>query len=89
MLPFFKRPSWDIGKMSVPWGDRPSIYGYVANHIHEGRSFAGPDERLPDESRVAEGAGFRWVSGALDGAFGHHAGAEGSENSAALIFAAR
>src|SRR5688572_17101377 len=86
MLRFFKQPPWDISRVSPPWGDRPSIYAYVAAHIESGRTFSSADERLPDETEAAEKVGFRWASGALDGAFGHHGGGD-TENGAEAIAA--
>jgi hypothetical protein len=88
MLRFFKQPPWDLGTVSLPWGDRPSIYGYIAAHIQAGHSFSGAEERLPDEAEAAEKVGFRWASGALDGGFGHFGGGDEAQNSAEAILAA-
>jgi hypothetical protein len=87
MLRFFKQPPWDLGTVSPPWGDRPSIYGYIAAHIQAGHSFSGAEERLPDEAEAAEKVGVRWASGALDGVFGHHGGADETESAAEAIVA--
>ena len=87
MLRFFKQPPWDISRVSPPWGNRPSIYAYIAAHIESGGTFSSADERLPDETEATEKVGFRWASGALDGAFGHHGGGDDTENGAEAIAA--
>jgi hypothetical protein len=60
----------------VPWLHTPSIYTHIEEHLdpvtvtlrQEGVS-------LPDEERRYANTQLRWAPGAMDGAFGHHAGA--------------
>jgi hypothetical protein len=87
MLRFFKQPPWDIDTVTPPWGDRPSIYDYIAAHVQAGRSFSSSEERLPDETEAAETVGFRWASGALDGVFGHHGAGDETQSAAEAILA--
>jgi hypothetical protein len=87
MLRFFKQPPWDIGTVSPPWGNRPSIYGHIVASLQAGRRLSSAEERLPDEAEAAEKVGFRWASGALDGAFGHFGGREENDSGAAAIVA--
>ncbi len=71
----FDNSSWNIYDMDPPWGDRPSLYRHVRAHIRPGkRDLVENGETLPDEALVRSESGLRWVSGGLDGAFGHHVG---------------
>jgi hypothetical protein len=75
-MPFFPFSSWNIGRVELPWGGRPSIFRHLEAHIrpHEA-GLAEDGDILPDEDRVVRGAGgLRWAPGALDGAWGHHGG---------------
>lgn len=66
---------WDLSSVEPPWGSRPSIYAHIKAHIIEGKDgLAEGGDRLPDDAEVFEEGGLRWVSGGLDGAFGHHSG---------------
>lgn len=75
----FSAPAdWDPQNFPIPWENgRPSLYDFVKDHIDaEVPGLRGGGETLPDEdifyADMEDGA--RWISGGLDGAFGHHAG---------------
>lgn len=88
-LGFFGRSRWNIRSVAHPWGDRPCIYRYVNERLGTiTTSLSRAGDQLPDEDRVAEGAGFRWASGALDGVFSHHAGGSDPRQIADKVFSA-
>ncbi|MCG8542484.1 MAG: hypothetical protein MJA82_21505 [Clostridia bacterium] len=55
----------------VPWENREPIYIHIRDNIDENGNLT--TESLPDEEIRYKDTGLRWVAGALDGAFGHHA----------------
>src|SRR5687767_15524475 len=76
---FFGSSRWDIGRVTAPWGDRPSVYRHIVAHIRPGEPGLGEGgETLPDDAVVRGGAGFGWAPGALDGALGRHFGGGGA-----------
>lgn len=71
----FGEGPWELDQIDPPWGQRPSIFVHVQKHIVPGKDgLAEGGDSLPDEAEVFEEGGLRWVSGGLDGAFGHHWG---------------
>lgn len=75
----FSTPAeWDPQNFPIPWEpDRPSLYDFVKDHIDPDETgLRDGGETLPDEDIFYAGMddGPRWVSGGMDGAFGHHAG---------------
>ena len=82
-------PFWDVSKVEPPWGDRPSLFAHVRDHIVQNATgLAEGAMKLPDEERLRDRGGLSWVAGGLDGAFGHHAGSADGSETAATIFAA-
>ena len=74
MMSFWSRGRWDIHDVSPPWGDRPSIYQHIVNHIRPGEpGLTEKGELLPDESPKGLNE-MSWAAGALDGVMGHHVG---------------
>lgn len=70
---FFNDGAWNIESVTRPWGDRPSIYQHILNHIRAGEpGLSEQGERLPDDEIVQGDHQFSWAPGAFDGAFGHH-----------------
>jgi hypothetical protein len=73
---FRRRGKNDPTIQELPWLSTPSIWLHVRKYIdpttgrlkHEG-------EKLPDDERRTADIKMRWAAGALDGVFGHHAGA--------------
>jgi hypothetical protein len=71
----FGNSRWDIGKVTAPWGDRPSVYRHIVAHIRPGEpGLSEGGETLPDDRFVRGDVGFGWAPGALDGALGRHFG---------------
>ncbi|KAF0812225.1 hypothetical protein IGB42_03215 [Andreprevotia sp. IGB-42] len=73
-----------------PWdADRQSIYQFLNSFPRE-KGKPLPDEAgiLPDEAIVhaKSGNGMRWASGAMDGAFGHHAGSAPDQSNVDAIY---
>jgi hypothetical protein len=58
----------------LPWHGLPSIYSHLAENIGEDGKLKESALGLPDEERRYADEEIRWAPGALDGAFGHHAG---------------
>jgi hypothetical protein len=52
-----------------------SIYQYVLEHLGPDGAVSPEDASLPDERRVMTGE-LKWAPGAMEGAFGHHAGSD-------------
>ena len=74
-MSLWSRGKWDIRNVSPPWGDQPSIYQHILNHIRPGEPGLGDKgDQLPDEESVRSDTQLRWAPGALDGVMGHHAG---------------
>ena len=76
---------WDLDTVEPPWGTRPAIYDHVVAHLDNGR-LTQEGDTLPDEPTETDENRLRWVSGGLDGAFGHHGGGGDSTDSAEKIF---
>lgn len=55
----------------------PAIYDAIVEHLDAAGRLSDPGLALPDESAVTSGE-LRWAAGAMDGAFGHHGGADAS-----------
>lgn len=67
--------TWNIQKVTPPWGDRPSIYQHILANIRPGSPGLGEKgELLPDDEIASRGKEIRWAPGALDGVVGHHVG---------------
>jgi hypothetical protein len=78
---------WDLNVVEPPWSTRPSIYEHIKSHIvagETGLSDGGDD--LPDDAEVFDEGGLRWVSGGMDGAFGHHGGGDYGQDAAKEVF---
>lgn len=71
-----------------PWQtDNGSIYEHLLKHIStESGTLSDEGDALPDEDEVFDEDGLRWVSGGMDGAFGHHGGAVRSGNVAKKLY---
>lgn len=87
MIPPFDT-RWDIGRVTPPWGDRPSIYRHVAARIETAGAHGwNDDEQLPDDLFVHPGSRL-WSGGAYDGVLGGTPeNDERSQNSAEAILA--
>jgi hypothetical protein len=60
----------------VPWLHTPSIYAHIESHLDPATGKLREEGiSLPDEERRYANTQLRWAPGAMDGAFGHHAGA--------------
>ena len=83
--PSFSR--WNIEQAARPWGDRPSILGFLDRVGRTSR-----DERelpaLPDEDRVAGVGSFRWAPGASDGVGLYHTSSPPAQEVAAAVLSA-
>lgn len=63
--------------LDTPWKDYPSIFEHIKNNINaETGILTDIGDKLPDDSRRFKEGELRWVSGAMDGAFGHHGGGD-------------
>jgi hypothetical protein len=51
-----------------------SLYEYVSEHLAPDGTLSPEGTSLPDEGRVMTGE-LKWAPGAMEGSFGHHAGA--------------
>ena len=70
---FFNDGEWDLESVTRPWGDRPSIYQHILDHVRAGEpGLSEQGELLPDDEILRGDNQIRWAPGALDGAFGHH-----------------
>ena len=90
MTGFFSRflgdGDWNLESVKPPWGARPSIYDHVSAHIIEGEyGLAEGGDTLPDEAEAFGEDDLRWISGGLDGAFGHHVGASDENETAKTV----
>jgi hypothetical protein len=75
--------AWSLESVERPWKGGVSIYSHVINHISEGRrGLTEGGETLPDEKNDGE---IRWISGGLDGAFGHHVGTGADKGRAKML----
>lgn len=78
---------WDLSDIAPPWGDRPSIYEHIrARAPSVGVALDERDASLPDDDTVWAQSGFRWVAGALEGAFGALSGPDKAGSAAASVF---
>lgn len=78
---------WDIEAVEPPWGTRPSIYEHIKSHIVPGEAgLSDGGDELPDDAEVFEEGALRWVSGGMDGAFGHHGGGDNGQDAAQKVF---
>jgi hypothetical protein len=75
MLNLFRKKRWPPDHSTPPWGDRPSIYAHIAAHMDPAQKVGLREggERLPDE-KDPDPTTISFAPGAMDGAFGHHAG---------------
>ena len=60
--------------IEAPWKDYSSIFEHVKNNIDSTGKLSDNGDKLPDDSRRFKEDELRWVSGGMDGAFGHHGG---------------
>ncbi len=58
----------------APWKDYPCIYEHIKNNIDPTGKLSDAGDKLPDDSRRFKEGDLRWVSGGMDGTFGHHGG---------------
>ena len=72
----------DIKEEELPWYNLTSIFGYMESNLDKEGKLTVKGNRLPDEERRYKDEKFRWVSGGMDGAFGHHGGGGNSEKDA-------
>ena len=91
MLGIFSRfmgtAEWSLEAIEPPWGDRQSIYEHIKAHIVDGQDgLAEGGDTLPDDAILFDDNSARWVSGGLDGAFGHHGGGESASDAAGTAF---
>ncbi len=78
---------WDLTAVEPPWGARPSIYEHIESHIAAGKDgLSEGGDQLPDEAELFEEGALRWVSGGMDGAFGHHGAGGNEQDSAEQVF---
>ncbi len=77
IISFFKSKKEVVNK--APWGDYPSIYSHIKLNQNSAGRLDTEAEKLPDDSRRFKKGEFRWVAGGMDGAIGHHAGANNNE----------
>jgi hypothetical protein len=77
ILSFFKSKKEVATK--TPWGDYPSIYSHIKMNLNSNGDLDSEGEKLPDDERRFKEGELRWVAGGMDGAFGHHAGANNNE----------
>jgi len=68
------RTNKDIKTEELPWHNLPSIFGYIKSNLDDEGKLTEQGYNLPDDERRYQDEKFRWVPGALDGAFGHHGG---------------
>ncbi len=70
MFNFLKRKNTVL----LPWVGKESIYNYIKRNLNSEGKLPIEYEELPDSTEFYEGKPIRWVSGAMDGVMGHHAG---------------
>ncbi|MBG6247676.1 MULTISPECIES: hypothetical protein [Symbiopectobacterium] len=71
----------------IPWeGSRQSIYLFLSPYAQGSEPLPENAQTLPDENTQA--GELRWVAGGMDGAFGHHGGSAGSEETAIQLLSA-
>ncbi|MDO6518530.1 hypothetical protein [Zobellia uliginosa] len=58
----------------APWKDYSSIFKHIKNNIDSTGKLSDNGDKLPDDSRRFKEGELKWVSGGMDGAFGHHGG---------------
>lgn len=58
----------------APWKDYSSIFEHIQNNIDSTGKLSDNGDKLPDDTRRFKEGELRWVSGGMDGAFGHHGG---------------
>lgn len=63
----------------TPWGDYPSIYSHIKMNLNSDGDLDNEGDELPDDERRFKEGELRWVAGGMDGAIGHHAGANKNE----------
>jgi hypothetical protein len=69
-----RRAAWDLAAVTPPWDtSRSSVYSHIQGLIAGGSKDLST---LPDDEIVSPPGALRWVAGGLDGAFGHHGGAQ-------------
>jgi len=83
---FKRRGKNDPTIQDLPWLSTPSIWLYIRKYIDPSTGRLKPEgEKLPDDVRRTADIKMRWAAGALDGVFGHHAGANHDPNQAKKI----
>ncbi len=77
MFNVFKRKTTIL----LPWVGKEAIYSYIKRNLNSEGELPTECEELPDSIEFYEDKPLRWVSGAMDGVIGHHAGSgEEKEN---------
>jgi len=80
---------WDLGDVTPPWGDRPSLYEHVRAHVVPGEDgLTEGGDALPDDDAATRASDLRFAPGALDGTFGHHGAGKDDDTAADHTFAA-
>jgi len=75
----------DIKEEELPWYGQPSILGHIESNLDNDEKLTEEGNELPDEERRYKDENFRWVSGGMDGAFGHHGGGGNAEKDAKKV----
>lgn len=75
----------DIKEEELPWFHLSSILGHIESNLDKEGKLTEAGNQLPDEERRYKGENIRWVSGGMDGAFGHHGGSGNDENAAKKV----
>ena len=88
-LPFKSVIAWDVNQFPKPWSaDCSAIYTFIKENIKPGQSSLSEEaQQLPDDEKVF-GKNLRWVSGGLDGVFGHHVDSSEQKELAKKVYVA-
>ncbi len=70
---------------NLPWQGRISIYSHIESHIDSEGRVTEEGDKLPDAG-IGDKPGDMWVSGGLDGSYGHHVGGGSDTRLAAKVF---
>lgn len=73
-----KKPGKHLKPQTIPTKTSLSIYEHICKYISNNGILSKDGDRLPDDERRYGTGNIRWVSGGLDGTFGHHS--SGDEN---------
>lgn len=76
MFNFLKRRN----TIFLPWSGKESIYSYIKKRLDSKGKLCPDFEELPDSTEFYKDKPFRWVSGAMEGIMGYHAGQNKEKN---------